>query len=583
MVFFPPAWVPQLTTPIPDSISISEFMLDEKYGRCPHDESKNPFTCGLTGRTFTSSEMVARVEYLARALSHDLDWHPNKGSEWEKVIAIFSLNTLDTIVLSLAVHRLSGIASPANASYSASELEYQLKSSGAKALFTCIPLLQTSLIAAKNVGIPRNKIFILDLPKELSGNGTHLFRTSSDLVVEGIRLPPIERLIWEEGQGARQTAFLCYSSGTSGLPKGVMISHRNVIANIIQIAQFEKPQREKESGRTTKVTLGLLPMSHIYGLVAVAKASIWRGDEVIIMPKFEFELLMKSIQKFKTEILYVVPPIILLFIKNPEKCSKYDLSSVRAIYSGAAPLRVESAKEIQRLFPNWVVQQGYGLTETSTVVSLTSENDVYLGSSGSLLPGVSAKIVSPDGTEITTYDTPGELFVQSPSLVLGYINNEKANQETFVNDTNGQGRWMRTGDEAIVRKSPSGNEHIFITDRIKELIKVKGLQVAPAELESHLLSHPLVSDCAVISIPHESSGEVPKAFVVKSPSAREINDEQVAREITLFVEEHKAKHKWLKGGIKFVDVIPKNPTGKILRKVLREQEKELRRKQGAKM
>jgi acyl-CoA synthetase (AMP-forming)/AMP-acid ligase II len=208
--------------------------------------------------------------------------------------------------------------------------------------------------------------------------------------------------------------------------------------------------------------------------------------------------------------------------------------------------------------------------------------------------------MSLEGVEITGYDQPGELVVQSPSVVLGYLNNEKANKETFLDDTDGNGRWMRTGDEAVIRKAPSGNEHVFIVDRIKELIKVKvypafplhvsfwhlyqGLQVAPAELEAHLLTHPAVADCAVIPVPDDAAGEVPKAFVVKSSSIGiEDNDRMVAKEIAKHVQDHKARHKWLKGGIEFINVIPKSPSGKILRRLLRDKDRESRREKGAKL
>jgi len=241
-----------------------------------------------------------------------------------------------------------------------------------------------------------------------------------------------------------------------------------------------------------------------------------------------------------------------------------------------------------------------GLTETSTVVCSSPEDDIWFGSSGSILPGFTCKIVSPEGVELTGYDEPGELVVQSPSVVLGYLNNDKANAETFIADTDGKGRWMRTGDEAVVRVAPSGNEHIFIVDRIKELIKVKvsrpklslcnmtnvlqGLQVAPAELEAHLLKLPSVADCCVIPVPDDAAGEVAKAFVVKSSSVSiEDNDRITARAIAKHVEEHKARHKWLKGGVEFIDVIPKSPSGKILRRLLRDKEKEARRAKGAKL
>jgi acyl-CoA synthetase (AMP-forming)/AMP-acid ligase II len=190
--------------------------------------------------------------------------------------------------------------------------------------------------------------------------------------------------------------------------------------------------------------------------------------------------------------------------------------------------------------------------------------------------------VSADGKEITGYDEPGELLVKGPAVVLGYLNNDKANRETFITDANGD-RWLCTGDEAVIRKSPAGNEHVFIVDRIKELIKVKGLQVAPAELEAHLLTCPLVADCAVIPVPDEHAGEVPKAFVVKSPTAGTDSEWMHKREIEKHVEQHKSRHKWLKGGVEFISVVPKSPSGKILRRLLRDQERENRRKAGAKL
>lgn len=590
MVFLPPQWVPELPSDPPDSIPISEFMLNEQYGRYPLHHARQPFTCGLTGFGYSALEVRDRVDKLARALSKELGWRPNEGTEWDKVIGIFSVNTIDNIPLAWAVHSLSGIASPANAAYSRAELEHQLKSSGSKALFTCLPLLPLAIEAAANSGIPKNRIYLLALPQEATGGLASRpdFKTVDQLIHDGGTLPPLERLQWQKGDGARKTAFLCYSSGTSGLPKGVMISHRNVISNVLQIAAFEKPQRDsaQELGSkeprnkygVTEVALGLLPQSHIYSLVVICHATTYRGDQVINLPKFEIQQFLNSIQRFKINTLCLVPPIIILMVKNKALLDKFDLSSVQAIFTGAAPLGVETAEELQSQYPSWKIRQGYGLTETSTVVTSTAVHDVFLGSCGSLIPSVQAKIVSIEGTEITGYDQPGELVIKSPSVVLGYLNNPQANKETF------QDGWMRTGDEAVVRKSPQGNEHIFIVDRIKELIKVKGLQVAPAELEAHLLTHPAVGDAAVIPVPDDAAGELPKAFIVKSSSVGlEDNDRMLMREIQKHVEGHKARHKWLKGGVQFVDVIPKSPSGKILRRLLRDQDKEARRKKGSKL
>ena len=218
-----------------------------------------------------------------------------------------------------------------------------------------------------------------------------------------------------------------------------------------------------------------------------------------------------------------------------------------------------------------------GLTETSTVVCSTAYDDIWLGSCGCLLPGVEAKIMSVEGDEITGYDQPGELVVKSPSVVLGYLNNEKANNEAFKDG------WLRTGDEAVFRKSPKGFDHVFIVDRIKELIKVKGLQVAPAELEAYLLGHPSVADCAVIPIHDDNAGERPRAFVVKSSTVSlEDNNHSLSRDIKKHVENGKARHKWL-AEVTFIDVIPKSPSGKILRRLLRDKEREGKRKQGAKL
>ncbi|APA11240.1 hypothetical protein sscle_07g060100 [Sclerotinia sclerotiorum 1980 UF-70] len=583
MVFTPPSWVPNTPLNIPDDIPISRFMLNEKYGRQPFKSSRNPFTCGITGKTYTIFEQAQRVEHLSRALSKELGWQPNTGTEWDKVMGVFSLNTIDFMTLAYAVHELGGLVSPANAQYSAAELEFQLKSSGAKALFTCIPLLETALQAAKGAGIKNDQIYILDMPKVITGDKKVPFKTADDLISAGEKLQKLEPLRMEKGQAARQTAYLCYSSGTSGLPKGVMISHQNVMSNVLQIKAFEQNYRD-EWEKSTEVALGLLPLSHIYGLVVIAQGTTYRGDEIIVLPKFELKTFLNSIQTYKIQCLFLVPPIIIQMVNNQSVCSKFDMSSVRGIFTGAAPLGIETAQDLQKIYPKWVIIQGYGLTETSTVVCMNSGKDLWLGSCGSLLPGVRVKLVNPEGVEVTGLNKPGELVAQSKSVVLGYLNNEKANKETFLPDTDGNGRWMRTGDEAEIRLSPSGNEHVFIVDRIKELIKVKGLQVAPAELESHILAHPSVADCAVIPIPDDAAGEIPKAYVVKSTSVGiEENDLVVKKDIMKWVESHKARHKWLKGGVEFIDVIPKSPSGKILRRLLRDKEKEARRAKGAKL
>lgn len=236
------------------------------------------------------------------------------------------------------------------------------------------------------------------------------------------------------------------------------------------------------------------------------------------------------------------------------------------------------------------------MTETSVCVTVPSEHDIFARASGSLLPETSVKLVNESGQEIQEREAPGEILVQSPSVVLGYLQNDKANAETFVDHSDG--RWVRTGDIGLFTLAPSGNEQLVVVDRIKELIKVmvcyvhllmltqthtnprqQGHQVAPAELEAHLLAHTAVVDCAVIQVPDAKAGEVPKAFVVPSASAASGDAKDLAhleQELCAWVTDHKSAYKALRGGVEFVDAIPKSPSGKILRRDLREKERRVR-------
>ncbi|KAH7126393.1 hypothetical protein B0J13DRAFT_148194 [Dactylonectria estremocensis] len=577
MVFTPPSWVPELPRVPPDSISAAEFMSTEEYGRFPISKSRNPYTCGLTGKSRNAADVISREDYLARGIGKALQFHPQQTSEWDQVVAVFSFNTIDYIPLTHSIHRLNGVVSLSSAALSTSELEQQLRSSRAKALFTCIPLLSTGLKAADAAGIPRDRVFILPMPDT---DDKVPFQTIEDLIDDGTKLHELPPLNWAPGQGARQAAYLLYSSGTSGLPKPVMISHYNIIAGILQTSTFDSVARKAQDVET-QVMLGLLPFSHVFGLMLITHLGAFRGDEIIVLPRYDFVSFLGAVNRFKIQQLSIVPPIVIHILERQDVCQKYDLSSVRFVYTGAAPLGRETVDDLLRIYPKWHLGQGYGMTETATVFIQSSELDTLVGSTGSLIPAARAKIIDVDGKEITDYETPGELLIQSPTVSLGYFNNPTATSETFFSDKDG--RWIRTGDEVLVRMAPSGNEHFVVVDRVKELIKVKGHQVAPAELEAHLLTHSDVGDCAVIQVPDVRAGEVPKAYVVKSSSATGKPDEKVVSDIQKHVEDHKAKYKWLKGGIEFINAIPKSPTGKILRRKLRDLEKAKRKAHEAKL
>ncbi|KAF8158557.1 hypothetical protein B0H34DRAFT_797926 [Crassisporium funariophilum] len=379
-----------------------------------------------------------------------------------------------------------------------------------------------------------------------------------------------------QGEGKTRIALLCWSSGTTGKPKAVAIPHRALIANIVQMAAHNQVDRalghrDNRSYRPGDIALGVLPFYHVAGLVISLHLVVFSAMTLVVVENYNFSNMLNSISRHQISHLYLVPPQAVTFTKDP-LVSQRDCSHVKYVMIGAAPLSGEIQERLTHVFPMAQIGQAYGLTEMTTTLAMVSATQQQgpLGSGGRLLPGTQARVIRQDGS-LARYGERGELVVKGPSKALGYFDDIRATEETFVNG------WVRTGDEVVMTK----DREIFILDRLKEILKVKGFQVSPAELEGCLLTHPDVLDACVVGVPDEYSGELPAAFVVLTASAAE----RMAREaksatrvsISKHIEARKVSYKHLTGGIYFIDSIPKNGSGKILRRVLREEAKSLPR------
>ena len=341
-------------------------------------------------------------------------------------------------------------------------------------------------------------------------------------------------------------AVLPYSSGTTGLPKGVMLTHRNLVANILQ-TDAAMPMQPDD------VLIGVLPFFHIYGMTVIMNMGLRTGNPIVSMPRFDLGDFLGLIERHRVTCAYVVPPIALALAKHPA-IDEADLSSLRMVMSGAAPLGAELAQQVSDRL-DVPVTQGYGMTELSPVSHFCPLHNIKPGSIGPGVPGTESRIVDPDSGEDLADGERGELWVRGPQVMVGYLNNEQATAETVTDDG-----WLKTGDVAIADE----DGYLAIVDRLKELIKYKGFQVPPAELEAILITHPAVADCAVIGVADEEAGELPKGVVVVAEGA-EVSDEELLEHVAAQVSPQKKLRL-----IERIAAIPKSASGKILRRELRE-------------
>ncbi|HWF34855.1 MAG TPA: AMP-binding protein [Solirubrobacteraceae bacterium] len=482
---------------------------------------------GPSGRTLSYGDLERSVRSFAAGLAA-------RGFAKDDTFAIYMPNAPEYSVAFHGALAAGGRCTTANPLSTAAELGRQLADSRARMLLTAPPFLDVARDAAGQAGDP--ELFVLG-KAEGQGEASYAELLGDPEAAPEVRIDP-----W------RDVAAIPYSSGTTGAMKGVMLSHRNLVANLVQAAGVHAFSAED-------VVIAVLPFFHIYGLSVIMNQGLLSGATLVTMPRFELESFLDLLERHRVTRALVVPPIALALAKHPSVASR-DLSALRHIGCGAAPLGAEIARAVQARI-GCSVTQGYGMTEASPVTHLvgpafTAEKP---GSVGPPLPGTECRLVEPDTGVDVGSGGRGELWIRGPQVMLGYLGNPDATAAMLDEDG-----WLHTGDVAVVDE----DGWFTIVDRVKELIKYKGFQVAPAELEALLITHPEVADCAVIGIPDDEAGELPKAFVVP------VGDSLDPDAVTAFVAEHVAPHKRIRA-LEIVDAIPKSPSGKILRRLLRDR------------
>ncbi|TYP83764.1 AMP-binding protein [Blastococcus xanthinilyticus] len=526
-----------LSSPYPDveipNVSVPEFVL--AAGREKPDAPA--LIDGLKGDVITHGQLAQYVDRVAANLHA-------RGLRKGDVVAVFCPNTPWFPVVFHGIAAAGCVMSPINSLYTPDEIAFQLKDSGAKILITIGLFLDRATAAAEKS--PVDEIVVLD--------GAEGHANLFDLL--GADAPSVQVDI----DPANDLVTLPYSSGTTGLPKGVMLTHRNLVANVAQCLPLLK------TGADERI-IAVLPFFHIYGLTVLMNQGLALGGAVVTLPRFDLEDFLRTIQDQKITRAFVAPPILLALAKHPA-VDQYDLSSLTSITSGAAPLDEQLALAAQNRLRKGAddgvtVAQGYGMTELSPVSHTSPDpsalppgvTEVPKGSVGFAIPNTECRLIDPGTGEDAAEGERGELWVRGPQVMKGYLNNPDATAGTLDSDG-----WLHTGDVAIV----DANGCYTVVDRVKELIKYKGYQVAPAELEAVLINHPEIADAAVIGVPEKESGEeLPKAFVVRAPGSEITEDAVMA-----YMAEKVAPHKKIRF-VEFIEQVPKSAAGKILRKDLK--------------
>ncbi|TFV60364.1 4-coumarate--CoA ligase family protein [Mycobacterium sp. PS03-16] len=494
-----------------------------------------------TGDQTTYGDMLARIDAFAGALA-------DRGIGVGDVVGLLAPNSSAFAIAFHGILRAGATATTINALFTAKDVAKQLTDSQAAMLVTVTPLLPSAAEAAA-VGLADDRLVVLDGP----GAAADGHPNAADLLGPALPAPDVSF------DPASHLAVLPYSSGTTGNPKGVMLTHRNLTANVAQIRPVQGMQPDDR-------ILAVLPFFHIYGMTVLLNAALHARAALVIMPSFDLTEFLANLANYRCTYAFIAPPVAVALAKHP-LVDEYDLSSLTGIMSGAAPLDEDLGHAVAKRLGCAVVQ-GYGMSELSPVSHVTPFDGgqelvgtvAPLASSGWTVPNSQSRLTDPEtGAEI---DLPaeglsdtGELWFRGPNVMAGYLNNDKATRETIDDDG-----WLHTGD--LARVDASGC--VYIVDRLKELIKYKGYQVPPAELEAVLLSHDAIADAAVVGVVDTESGEeIPKAFVVRQPDAA-LSEAEVMEFVAGQVAPYKKVRK-----VEFIDAIPKSASGKILRKDLR--------------
>ena len=476
---------------------------------------------GPSDRTYTFSQLSEMIHRFAGGLRA-------RGFGKGDVLALMAPNVPEYAIVFHGVAVAGGTVTTVNPTYGAEEVRFQLEDAGATMLVTVGMFAETAAEAI--TGTKVSEVMTID--------GTEGTANALELLAAD----PIEQVPVDLDE---DVVVLPYSSGTTGLPKGVMLTHRNLVANALQTEPCIQPVEHE-------VALAFLPFFHIYGMSVLMNLGLSTGATVVTMPRFDLDQALELTQRHRVTRFYAVPPVVLALAKHP-LVDQYDLSSLVQVFSGAAPLGAELAAEAAKRVGCEVVQ-GYGMTELSPVSHCTVEGDFRPGTSGITVGSTEIRLVDPVTGEDRDVGEEGELWVRGPQVMKGYLNNAEATRNTIDGDG-----WLHTGDVAVLDE----HDHVSIVDRVKELIKYKGFQVPPAELEALLIAHPKVADVAVIGVADDEAGELPKAFVVAQPGVQ-----LTAEDLQEYVASHLASYKKIRI-VEFVDEIPKSPSGKILRRLLR--------------